>query len=160
MTAVRKRISLRRTETLVLCALALLLAVATVYDTTREVRIDRRLHIDLVSWHALTGSHDPAAFAETDTRHGTSTDVVCGRVPPTYRALRFFACLVFQGPARRGHRAATGGYYLLAPYRNHRWVVHDRSSYRYGCYGSTARAGIKCTATPPAGSPHVRFTAP
>lgn len=158
MTAVRQRLSLRRTETIVLCAVALLLVVATIYDTTREVRIDRRLHIDLISWHALTGSHDPAAFAETDARHGTSTDIVCGRVPPTYRALRFFACLVFQGPVRDGRRTATGGYYLMGRHRDHRWLVHDRAPYRYGCYGSTSRVGVRCTATAPPGSPHVRFT--
>jgi hypothetical protein len=158
MTAVRRRISLRRTETIVLCALALVLAVATVYDTTREVRIDRRLHTDLVSWHALTGSRDPAAFAETDSHHGTSTDVVCGRVPPTYRTIRYFACLIFQGAITNGQRPATGGYYLVGTYRNHRWLVHDKAGYRYGCYGSAARAGIRCTATAPPGSPHVRFT--
>jgi hypothetical protein len=158
MTAVRQRISLRRAETVVLCLLALLLAVATVYDTTREVRIDRRLHADLVSWHALTGSHDSAAFTETDARHGTATDVVCGRVPPSLRRVRYFACLVFQGSIRRdGHRAATGGYYLLAELRGSRWRVRDLARYRYGCFGSARRAGIVCTGTAPPGSPHLRF---
>jgi hypothetical protein len=157
MTAVRQRISLRRAETVVLCAVALLLVVATVYDTTREVTINQRLHIDLISWHALTGSSDPAAFAETDTRRGTSTDVVCGRVPPTYPRLRFFACLVFQGSVRDHRRAATGGYYLVAPFRDHRWLVHDRARSRYGCFGSATRAGLICQERAPAGAPHSRY---
>jgi hypothetical protein len=157
MTAVREPTSLRRAETVVLCGLALLLAVATIYDTTREVRIDRRLHTDLISWHALTGSPDRAAFAETDTRRGTSTDVVCGRVPPTYPRLRFFACLVFQGVGRDDRRAATGGYYLVASYRRHRWRVHDGARYRYGCFGTATRAGFRCTGRAPAGAPHTRY---
>jgi hypothetical protein len=157
VTALRQRISLRRSETVALCGLAILLAVATVYDTTRQVLIDRRLHADLVSWHALTGSPDAAAFAETDTRHGTSTDVVCGRVPPAYPKLRFFACLVFQGAVRDDRRAVTGGYHLVASYRNHRWHIRDRPRYRYGCFGTATRVGFRCTGQAPAGAPHTRY---
>lgn len=159
MTAVRRRVSLGRIETFVLGLVGLLLVVATLFDTTRQVRIDRRLHADLVSWHLVTGSRDPAAFAETDTRHGTSTDVVCGRVPPTYRTLRYFACLIFQGGLRDdGSRPVTGGYYLMGSLHDHRWIVRDRAPDRYGCYGSAGRTGIRCTGSAPAGSPTVRFS--
>jgi hypothetical protein len=158
VTAVRRRPTLRQAETVALCLVGLLLAVATVYDLTREVRIDNRVHADVVSWRAITGSHDAGLLVKQDLQHGTTRDTVCGRVYPAYFFHeRFFACLIFQGRVRGGRRAATGGYYYEAVYRDGRWWVHDHARNRYGCFGDAVAEGFRCGRGVPPGAPDRQF---
>jgi hypothetical protein len=150
MTAVRSRFSLRRSETIVLCLVALLFTVATVFDLTRQVHIGVRLKADLVSWATITGTHSQKAFIKQISPAKSARDVVCGQVPPKYRRARLFDCVIFTGPVRAGHRTASGGYDFLAVYRFHRWDIRNRPQYRFGCYGDATSVGLRCLGRVPA----------
>ncbi len=153
MIAVRRRITLRRAETIGLCLVGLVLAVATVYDLTREVRIDDRIHADVASWHAITGSHEVSLLIKQDIKPGTTRDSVCGPVQPFFFHRRFLACLIFQGTVRADRRVVAGGYYFESIYRYGRWLLNDLPSDRYGCFGDAAAEGFHCDLRVPPGAP-------
>lgn len=140
---------LRRVETIVLLLIALVFAVATAYDLTRQVRIDDRLHADLVSWAAVTGEPYRSAFVELDAKHYTTRDVVCGNAGPASVESRVAECLILRGPVHAGRRAVTGGYYVVEIGRARRRVI-DTSRYRYGCFGAAAAEGFRCHLRPAA----------
>jgi hypothetical protein len=144
---------LRTLETIVLVLIGVVLAVAAIYDVARQVRIDDRMHADVLSWQAITGAGYRNAYVELDTKHYTTRDVACGWTPLTDPSKRAMTCLIFAGPRNRWHRAAIGGYYvrgLGAP--GHR-RAYDRPRYRYGCFGRARSAGYVCRAAAPPGAP-------
>ena len=143
---------LYRAESIILALIALILAVATVYDVVRQVHISERTHADLASWEAITGRHDRRAIVEQDAKTYTTRDVVCGRTAAFTRSAPVAFCLIFQGPVRAGRREATGGYYVLKSGRRRNQVV-DKARYRYGCFGTARALGYRCALAPPRGAP-------
>jgi|GEM_PF-5172089 len=143
---VRRRLRLRAAETALLGLIALVLAVATVYDLTRQVGINDRIHADLVSWQAITGAPYRNAFVEFDAKHYTTRDVACGWTPRTDPRRRAMSCLIFTGPVHGWRRHAVGGYYVLGIGPAKRRRAFDRARYRYGCYGAARAEGFRCAA--------------
>jgi hypothetical protein len=135
---------LRRIETVVLSLVALVFAVATTYDLTRQVHIDNRLHADLVSWQAITGENYTNAYVELDAKHYTTRDIVCGWAPRVDPWETSQACLIFTGPVHGWRREAVGGYYVAALGSLEKRQAFDRARYRYGCFGDAAAQGFKC----------------
>lgn len=128
-----------RVETVVLLALALVIAVATVYDLTREVGVSNRLTADIETWRAVTGLHNEEVAVEQDLASYSTRDTACGDVtePTAKESASARICVMLVGPVSGNRRRALGGFYLppflpLGP--------HDR----YGCFGSTIAEGF-CT---------------
>lgn len=142
---------LYRTETLVLALVAVVLAVATVYDVVRQVHVNNRFRADLVSWTVITGRRDRHAIIEQDAKTYTTRDVVCGKTAssPSAPAL---VCLIFRGPVKGGRRSSIGGYYVLKSGR-HKNAAFDAARYRYGCFGDATAQGFRCRAAAPPGAP-------
>lgn len=143
---------LYRAETIILVLVALLITVATVYDVVRQVHISDRLHVDLVSWEAITGTRDRHAIVEQDAKTYTTRDVVCGKTRVLTPSAPAAVCLIFQGPVKAGRREATGGYYVLKSGRRKN-RVSDKARYRYACFGDAAALGFRCTVAAPPGAP-------
>jgi hypothetical protein len=136
-----------RVETVVLLLLAAVIAVATVYDLTREVGVSDRLTADIETWRQVTGLHDEEVAVEQDLASYSTRDTACGDVAESTAKENASAriCIMLVGPVSGNRRRALGGFYLppflpLGP--------HDR----YGCFGSTAAEGF-CTYASPQGLP-------
>ncbi len=119
----------RLIETTLLVLVGLVLTVATVYDLSREVKVNRRLIADEHTWRLYTGHdyHDLSIDQEllgADTEH----EVVCGNTRPAAPKATTQLCLVIWGPVIDGRRTVHGGWYL-APH------VEDVRADRYGCFG-------------------------
>lgn len=123
-----------RVETVVLLAVGLLLAIATVNDVVLDTHVNHRLNADLRTWRAYTGHHYKNVATEQDVLHYTTTDVVCGNTTPGPPKQRIQLCLEMTGPVVHGYRAARGGWYL--PPR-----AEDLHRYRYGCFGPPKAQG-------------------
>jgi hypothetical protein len=123
-----------RVETVVLLAVGLLLAIATVNDVVLDTHVNHRLNADLRTWRAYTGHHYKNVATEQDVLHYTTTDVVCGNTSPGPPKQRIQLCLEMTGPVVHGYRAARGGWYL--PPR-----AEDLHRYRYGCFGPPKAQG-------------------
>lgn len=133
----------QRIEAAVLLALALVLAVASIYDVTRQARINYRLTADIATWQEVT-QHD---FKELDVEQNLTTytnrDIVCGNTTFGKPGTKQQVCLVMKGAIVKGRREATGGFFL-APEKP------DRPHYRYGCFGAAAKERL-CTVPVPSG---------
>ena len=123
-----------RVETVVLLAVGLLLAIATVNDVVLDTHTNHRLNADLRTWRAYTGHHYKNVATEQDVLHYTTTDIVCGNTTPGPPKQRIQICLQMTGPVVHGYRAARGGWYL--PPR-----AEDLHRYRYGCFGPPKAQG-------------------
>ncbi len=134
-----------RIETAVLLAIAVLIAVATVYDLTREVKVDNRLTADIETWREVTGIHDEEVAIEQDLASYTTRDTACGTVNEDKYAISARVCLMMAGPVNGNRREALGGFYL-PPY------LSIGPNDRYGCFGSTISERF-CTYPPPVGLP-------
>jgi len=154
----RGSVRLRRTETIFLLLVALVLAVATIYDLSRQVGIDNRLHADLMSWQAITGERYTHAVVELDAKHYTTRDVVCGWLPRVDPRTRAMECLIFTGPVHGWSRLATGGYYVVGTGPAKGRKASDQARYRFGCFGDAAAQGFKCKLSP-SRAPHLSVTA-
>lgn len=119
-----------RIENIVLIAVGVLIAVAAIYDLTREVRIDNRLTADIETWRQVTGIHDEEVAIEQDLASYTTRDTACGNVTGNKEVGVPRICLMMVGPISGGRRKVLGGFYL-PPYLP--LGPHDR----YGCFGST-----------------------
>jgi hypothetical protein len=136
----------RRLEIAVLALIGVVLLVATINDLVLQAHTNHRLVKDLATWRAATGLHWKNLGIERDVARFTSKDTICGNVatgPPDERAQ---VCLTMTGPAIRGRRYITGGYYLLP-------VVLDEAANRYSCFGEAAREHLCGLASVPAGVP-------
>lgn len=124
---------LRLVETTLLVILGLILASATIYDLSRQTRINGRLGADLTTWRRYTG-HDYVNLSVDQLTLGISSerDVVCGNTSPGAPAQRTQVCLEIWGPIRHGIREVHGGWYL-PPH------AVDLPSSRYGCFGPAAK---------------------
>lgn len=136
-----------RIETAVLLAIAVLIAVATVYDLTREVKVDNRLTADIETWREVTGLHNEEVAIEQDLASYSTRDTACGDVVDSTAKNNSSSriCLMLVGPVAGNRRRAIGGFYLpaylpIGP--------HDR----YGCFGSTIAERF-CTYANPVGLP-------
>jgi len=134
-----------KVEAAILLLIALVLAVASVYDVTRQVKINYRLTADIATWHEITGHVGPI-YKELDVEQNLTTytnrDIVCGNTSPGKPGHRQQVCLVMKGPIVNGRREASGGFFL-PPYKP------DRARYRYGCFGAPSTESYCKMSTPP-----------
>jgi hypothetical protein len=149
----RGRGELRFIESALLLLVGVVLAVATVADVGREVRIGRRLAADLESWRAITHVpfHNP--FIEQDVRTYTTRDVMCADTTNGKPQGKPQVCLIFTGPVRDGRRSAHGGFYLLAKGTDVHEPVLNQARYRYACFGSAISEHLCGLSKPPPGLP-------
>lgn len=127
----------RLIETTLLVLIGVLLAIATVNDLAREVRINHRLIADLRTWRQYT-HHDYHNIAIDQETLGAESqrEVLCGNTSPGPPGARTQICLAIWGPVVSGRRTVHGGWYL-APY------VADLPANRYGCFGAAGQG--RCT---------------
>jgi len=127
----------RRIEGAALLALALLLIVVTVNDTSRQTIINERLKADLVAWSHYTHLKSPEpSIAQMLFGLSSMTDVVCGNLLPGAPEASTQQCTVMTGPIVDGRRAVIGGWKVPA-------FTPDVAHTRYGCFGS-AEVRSKC----------------
>ena len=124
---------LRLVETTLLVILGLILASATIYDLSRQTRINARLGADLATWRHYT-RHDYVNLSVDQLTLGVASEreVVCGNTRPGAPAAHTQVCLEIWGPIRHGLRAVHGGWYLQ-PH------AVDLPKSRYGCFGPAAQ---------------------
>ncbi len=122
--------SRRLIENTLLVLVGVLLAVGTVYDVTRQVKVNHRLIADLATWRAVSGHHYHNLTIEQDLTNRTTRDVICGNTSPGAPKEHTQLCFVMTGPVVHGRRAVRGGYYL--PPRQ----VFDLPAKRYACFGT------------------------
>jgi hypothetical protein len=126
--------SMRLVETTLLLLLGLLLAIATVNDVSRQVKVNDRLTADLVTWRQYTGHrYHNVGVDERLLGVVTQRDVACGNASPGPPKARAQLCLVLTGPTSHGHRRVAGGWYLPPHTEDD---VFDR---RYGCFGELTK---------------------
>jgi hypothetical protein len=126
----------RLVEAVVLIAAGLLLAVATVDDVARQVRVNHRLDADLRSWRSYARLDFHSLAISQDFTGLSTKDIVCGNTSPGVPKERVQLCLVVTGTVHNGRRTVSGGWYL--PPR-----VEDLKRYRYACFGD-ARGEARC----------------
>jgi hypothetical protein len=134
-----------RIETVVLLVLAVVISVATVYDLTREVKVDNRLTADIETWRHVTGIPDEEIAVEQDLASYSTRDTACGNVVESKKLVSVRLCLMLDGPVIGNRRKALGGFYL-PPY------LPLGPNDRYGCFGSTVGEHF-CTYAPRPGLP-------
>jgi hypothetical protein len=126
--------SLRLVETTLLVLLGLLLAVATVNDVSRQVKVDDRLNADLLTWRQYTGHrYHNVGVDQQLLGVASKRDVVCGNEVPGAPKARPQICLVMVGGTVHGHRQVAGGWHLPPN------TEDDVLSRRYGCFGAVAK---------------------
>lgn len=129
----RESVRRRRFELILLVAVAILLAVGSFYDVTRQVGIDTRLTADIETWRELSGYNWKHVSIEQDEKHYTKHDVACGNLPEGKKGegkvgTRTQLCFVMVGPVLEGRRKTHTGFFL-PPKKG------DHSVNRYGCFG-------------------------
>lgn len=134
-----------RIETAVLLAVAALIAVATAYDLTREVKVDNRLTADIETWRHVSGVHAEEVAVEQDLASYSTRDTACASVNENKYEISARLCLMLTGPVSDNSRKVLGGFYL-PPYLP--LGPHDR----YGCFGSTVSENF-CSYASPTGLP-------
>lgn len=129
--------TMRLVEAMVLIAVGLLLAIATVNDVVLQTHVNHRLVADLRTWRQYTGHDYKNVGVEQDIYGHTTRDFVCGNTTPGPPKERIQLCLVMTGPVHDGHRAARSGWYLPVK-------TEDEHDKRYGCFGRAVAEGL-CT---------------
>lgn len=132
----------RRLEIVVLLLLAAVISVASVYDLTREVKVDDRLTADIETWRHVTGIPDEEVAVEEDLASYSTVDTACGNLNPDKNAVSVRVCVMLKGPIVNNRRDAVGGFYL-PPY------LPLGPNDRYGCFGSTRSEHFCTWAIPP-----------
>jgi hypothetical protein len=135
----------RQVENVVLVLVAALIAVAAVYDLTREVKVDNRLTADIETWRQVTGIPDEEVAVEQDLASYSTRDTACGNLTENKKIIRPRLCVMLEGPIQSNRRKVLGGFYL-PPYSP--LGPNDR----YGCFGSTVAEKF-CTYATPIGMP-------
>jgi hypothetical protein len=123
-------------ESTLLVLAALLLAIATVNDVSRQVGVNQRLIADLSTWRAYAGHryHNLNVDQQLLGR-GSEHEVICGNTSPGAPKARTQLCLMIWGPTVNGRREVHGGWYLPPG-------SEDPRSDRYGCFGDAVAAGL------------------
>lgn len=145
----------RRIQNALLVLIALVLAVAVVYDVTRETKISYRITADIETWREITGHDYKNVAIETDARHYTTTDVACGNTSYAKPGHATQICFVMVGPIRHEmikgklseRRATYGGFF--SPRRTPTGYKVNR----YDCFGRAVAEG-RCKLSAPAGAAH------
>lgn len=118
-----------RIETIVLLAIAAVIAIAAVYDLTREVKSNNRLTADIETWRSATGIPAEEVAVEQDLATYSTRDTACASVW-IYLKYSPRICVMLVGPVVDGRRKVAGGFYL-PPF------LPIGPNDRYGCFGST-----------------------
>jgi hypothetical protein len=132
-----------RIEAVALAVLAAVICVATVYDLTREVKVDDRLTADIETWRHVTGIPDEEVAVEQDLASYSTVDTACASVHESKKLVRSRICVMMDGPIIDNRRHVMGGFYL-PPY------LPLGPNDRYGCFGSPVSEHFCTWATPPA----------
>jgi hypothetical protein len=132
----------RRAEMVLLLLVAAAIALASVYDLTREVKFDDRLTADIETWRHVTGIPDEEIAVEQDLASYSTVDTACGSLKPDKNAVSVRVCVMLKGPVMNNRRDAVGGFYL-PPY------LPLGPNDRYGCFGSTTSEHFCTWAIPP-----------
>jgi hypothetical protein len=132
----------RRIEAIVLVVVAALVSVATVYDLTREVKVDDRLTADIETWRHLTGIPDEEVSIEQDLASYSTVDTACGSIAESKKWVSARVCVMMDGPVVGNGRHVMGGFDLPP---NVPIGPHDR----YDCFGSPVSEHFCGWATPP-----------
>lgn len=132
----------RRIEAIVLVVAAALICVGTVYDLTREVKVDDRLTADIETWRHVTGIRDEEVAVEQDLASYTTVDTACASLHESKKVVRSRICVMMDGPIVGNERHAMGGFYL-PPY------LPLGPNDRYGCFGSPVGEHFCTWAIPP-----------
>ncbi len=125
----------RLIETTVLVLVGLLLAVATIHDVSRQVKVNHRLIADLHTWRTLTGHDYHNLSIEQNIDNVGTREIVCGNTRAGAPKSSPQLCLVETGAVAHGRRSARGGYYLPAH-------TIDLRRYRYACFGVAKRQAL------------------
>ncbi len=127
---------LRLVESTLLVLVAILLAVATVYDVGRQVKVNDRLNADLRTWRAYTGhAYHNLAIDQELLGSASKREVVCGNTAPGPPKAKTQICLEIWGSLAGGKRVVHGGWYLTPR-------SEDERGTRYGCFGDAVAEGI------------------
>lgn len=132
----------RRIEAIVLIVVAALISVGTVYDLTREVKVDDRLTADIETWRHVTGIHDEEVAVEQDLASYSTVDTACASLHESKKLVRSRICVMLDGPIVGNERHVMGGFYL-PPY------LPLGPNDRYGCFGSPVDEHFCTWAIPP-----------
>jgi hypothetical protein len=132
----------RRIEAIVLVVVAALICVGTVYDLTREVKVDDRLTADIETWREVTKIPDEEVAVEQDLTSYSTVDTACASLVESKKLVRSRVCVMMDGPIVGNRRHVMGGFYL-PPYSQ--LGPNDR----YGCFGSPVAEHFCPWAAPP-----------
>lgn len=132
----------RRIEAIVLVVIAALVSVATVYDLTREVKVDDRLTADIETWRQLTRIPDEEVAIEQDLASYSTVDTACGDIEEPKRWASARVCVMMDGPVVGNRRHVMGGFDLPPS-------VPLGPNDRYDCFGSTVSERFCNWAAPP-----------
>ena len=91
-------------ETIVLLAIAALITVASVYDLTREVKVDDRLTADIETWREVTKIPDEEVAIEQDVASYSTNDTACASVVESKSKPSVRVCLMMEGPVVNNRR--------------------------------------------------------
>jgi hypothetical protein len=117
-----------RIETVLLVALGLFLAIASLNDLVWTVNDNRRLVADQMTWRHYT-HRDYYNVSATPLVVGQPTDLSCANASPGPPGERTQICILIAGPIKDGRRTVTGGFRLPAR-------TGDFAANRYDCYGA------------------------
>ena len=117
-----------RIETVVLVALGLLLAIASLNDLVWSVDDNARLVADQMTWRHYT-HRDYFNVSAAPLVVGRPLDLSCANATPGPPGERTQICILMEGPIRDGLRQVVGGFMLPAR-------AGDFSRNRYRCYGA------------------------
>jgi hypothetical protein len=132
----------RRIEAIVLLVVAALICVATVYDLTREVKVDDRLTADIETWRQVMRIPDEEVAVEQDLVSYSTVDTACASLLESKKVVRSRVCVMMDGPIVENKRHVMGGFYL-PPY------LPLGPNDRYGCFGSPVSEHFCTWAIPP-----------
>lgn len=117
-----------RLETILLVALGLFLAIASVNDLVWSVNDNARLVADQNTWRHYT-HRDYFNVSATALVVGQPTDLSCADATPGPPGERTQICILMAGPIHDGLRPVIGGFRLPAR-------TGDFPANRYACYGA------------------------
>jgi hypothetical protein len=116
-----------RLETVILAALGIFLATATLNDLVWTVHSDGRLVADRATWRQYT-HRDYYNVSSAPLVVGQPLDLACANSSPGPPGERTQICILIRGPIHDGLRAVVGGFMLPAR-------EGDFEQYRYDCSG-------------------------
>jgi hypothetical protein len=117
-----------RIETVVLVALGIFLAIASLNDLVWSVDDNARLVADQMTWRHYN-HRDYYNVSAAPLVVGRPLDLSCANATPGPPGERTQICILMEGPIRHGLRQVVGGFMLPA-------LTGDFARNRYRCYGA------------------------